>query len=126
MAKISVKQAEKQLIAFGLKYPEATLDNPWGHNALKVKGKAFVFLGGEANAPDEFSMTVKLPVSSEMALSLKWVQPAGYGLAKSGWVTARLKTGADFDLGTMKGWIDQSYRAVAPKTLVKALAPYKG
>lgn len=121
MAKISVKQAEKQLIAFGLKYPEATLDHPWGHNALKVKGKAFAFLGGEAGETDEFSMTVKLPVSSEMALTLPWVEKAGYGLGKSGWVTARLKKGADFDVETLKGWIDQSYRAVAPKTLVKSL-----
>jgi hypothetical protein len=32
-----------------------------------------------------------------------------------------LKKGADFDLDTMKGWIEQSYRAVAPRTLVKSL-----
>jgi hypothetical protein len=33
-----------------------------------------------------------------------------------------LKPGSDFDLETMKGWIDQSYRAIAPKTLVKTLS----
>lgn len=66
-------------------------------------------------------MTVKLPVSAEMALSLPWVEPTGYGLGKSGWVTARRQAGGDIDFETMKGWIDQSYRAVAPKALVKAL-----
>lgn len=66
-------------------------------------------------------MSVKLPVSSEMALTLPWVEATGYGLGKSGWVTARVKSGGDFDIETMKGWIDQSYRAIAPKTLVKAL-----
>jgi predicted DNA-binding protein (MmcQ/YjbR family) len=121
VAKVSVKQAEKKLIAFALTYPEAVLEHPWGHDAVKVKGKMFATFGGGESAK-AFSMTVKLPVSSEMALTLPWVEPTGYGLGKSGWVTARLKTGADVDFETMKGWIDQSYRAVAPKTLVKALS----
>jgi predicted DNA-binding protein (MmcQ/YjbR family) len=49
------------------------------------------------------------------------VEPTGYGLGKSGWVTARIKSGANFDIDTMKGWIAQSYRAVAPKKLAKLL-----
>ena len=122
MAKVSVKQAEKKLIAFALTYPEAVLEHPWGHDAVKVKGKMFATFGGAGN-PKEFSLTVKLPVSAEMALSLPWVEPTGYGLGKSGWVTARLKPGDGVDLETMQGWIDQSYRAVAPKTLVKTLQP---
>ena len=121
MAKVSVKQAEQKLITFALNYPEAVLQHPWGHDAVKVKGKMFAAFGG-AESPKAFSMTVKLPVSSEMALTLAWVEPTGYGLGKSGWVTARLTAGSDIDLDTMKGWIDQSYRAVAPKALVKPLA----
>lgn len=121
MPKLTAKQAEDRLIKFGLGYPEATLDFPWGHSALKVKGKMFATFGGEEGGRAEFSMSVKLPISSEMALTLDWVEPTGYGLGKSGWVTARLKSGANMDLDTMKGWIDQSYRAVAPKTLVKKL-----
>lgn len=125
MPKLSVKQAEQKLIKSALTYPEAVLEHLWGHDAVKVKGKMFATFGGEANAAGEFSLTVKLPVSSEMALTLPWVEPTGYGLGKSGWVTARLKRGDDFEIDTMKGWIDQSYRAVAPKTLVKALASLK-
>lgn len=121
MAKVSVKPAEKKLIAFALTYPEAVLEHPWGHDAVKVRGKMFATFGG-AETPKALSMTVKLPVSSEMALTLPWVEPTGYGLGKSGWVTARLTAGSDVDLETMKGWIDQSYRAVAPKALVKTLA----
>jgi predicted DNA-binding protein (MmcQ/YjbR family) len=120
MPKVSVKQAEQRLIKFALTYPEAVLEHPWGHDAVKVKGKMFATFGGAEN-PKELSMTVKLPVSAEMALSLPWVEPTGYGLGKSGWVTARRQAGADIDFETMKGWIDQSYRAVAPKALVKAL-----
>lgn len=81
----------------------------------------FATFGGEAGTPGEFSMSVKLPVSSEMALTLSWVEPTGYGLGKSGWVTARLKSGSNFEIETMKGWIAQSYRAVAPKALVRML-----
>ncbi|MEY2758913.1 MAG: hypothetical protein RIR33_2691 [Pseudomonadota bacterium] len=120
MPKVSVKQAEQRLIKFALTYPEAVLEHPWGHDAVKVKGKMFATFGGAEN-PKEFSMTVKLPVSAEMALSLPWVEPTGYGLGKSGWVTARRQAGDDIDFETMKGWIDQSYRAVAPKALMKVL-----
>ena len=121
MPKLSVKQAEQRLIKFALTYPETTLEHPWGHDVVKVKGKMFATFGGEAGTKGEFSMSVKLPVSSEMALTLPWVEPTGYGLGKSGWVTARLKSGSDFEIDTMTGWIDQSFRAVAPKSVVKLL-----
>ena len=119
MPKFSLKEAKKRLITFGLTFPETTLEHPWGQDALKVKGKIFADFGGRDG---ELSMAVKLPVSSEMALTLAWVEPSGYGLAKSGWVTARLKPGANVDIGTMQGWMAQSYRAVAPKKLSKLLA----
>jgi predicted DNA-binding protein (MmcQ/YjbR family) len=121
MPKLSVKQAEQKLIKFALGYPETKLEHPWDHDVVKVKGKMFASFGGKAGDPKVFSLSVKLPVSSEMALTLPWVEPTGYGLGKSGWVTARVKAGSDFDIETMKGWIDQSYRAVAPKTLAKTL-----
>ncbi len=121
MPKLSVKKAEQTLIKYALTYPETTLEHPWGHDVVKVRGKMFASFGDEAGAKGEFSMSVKLPTSSEMALTLSWVEPTGYGLGKSGWVTARLKAGADFEVDTMKGWIDQSFRAVAPKTLVRGL-----
>lgn len=118
---MTFKAAEKALIKHALTYPEAVLEHPWGHDAVKVKGKMFATFGGEIGDARELSMTVKLPVSGEMALSLPWVESTGYGLGKSGWVTARVRAVKDIDLETMKGWIDQSYRAVAPKALVKGL-----
>jgi hypothetical protein len=65
---------------------------------------------------------VKLPISAEMALTLPYVERAGYGLGRSGWIVARQRGDEDFDLATLKGWILQSYRAVAPKKLAKRLA----
>jgi hypothetical protein len=79
----------------------------------------FVFFGGAASPPGEFSLTVKLPVSYEMALTLPYMSPAGHGLWKGGWAALRQHDGDDIDLETIRGWIVQSYRAVAPKKLVK-------
>jgi len=103
----------------GLAFPEATEDFPWGHTALKVRGKTFVWLDdGEAG----LGLTVKLPVSRDFAETFDWAQPAGYGLGRSGWITCRFGPGEVPDLNLMKRWIAESYRAVAPKKLA-ALVP---
>jgi predicted DNA-binding protein (MmcQ/YjbR family) len=115
------KQAQATLIKYALSFPETTLEYPWGDEVVKVKGKMFAAFGGDPAGAKEMSMSVKLPVSSEMALTLPWVQPTGYGLGKSGWVTARIEAGHPVDFDTLKGWIAQSYRAVAPKAVLKKL-----
>lgn len=119
MARLKGKDAERRLIAFAGGFPEAWEDHPWEHTVFKVGKKVFVFFGGAASQPDELSMTVKLPVSYEMALTLSYVSPAGHGLWKSGWADVRQRDGEDIDLATLEGWIEQSYRAVAPRKLVK-------
>jgi len=121
MAKLSAKQAENELIVFASGFPQAWEDHPWEHTVLKVGKKVFVFFGGAAGAPDELSMTVKLPISYEMALTLPYVSPAGHGLWKGGWANIRQTDGEEIDLETLKGWIAQSYRAVAPKKLSRLL-----
>jgi predicted DNA-binding protein (MmcQ/YjbR family) len=123
MAKLDPKRAEKTLIAFAGGFPQAWEDHPWEHTVFKVGKKVFVFFGGAAGPPGELSMTVKLPISFEMALTLPYVTPAGHGLGKAGWANVRQAEGEDIDLDTLKGWIVQSYRAVAPKKLVKLLEP---
>ena len=47
--------------------------------------------------------------------------PAGYGLGKSGWVAARFTDGGHVPVDMLKAWIDESYRAQAPKKLVASL-----
>jgi predicted DNA-binding protein (MmcQ/YjbR family) len=119
MAKSNARKAEAELLAFALGFPGAWEDHPWDHTVVKVGQKVFVFLGGAAVEPDRLSVTVKLPISSEMALILPYVRKAGHGLGKAGWVQADQRSGDDFDLETLKAWIVQSYEAVAPKKLVK-------
>jgi predicted DNA-binding protein (MmcQ/YjbR family) len=98
-----------------LSYPEAVEDFPWGDQVIKVKGKIFVFLG--AGKDGGFGMSAKLPETHELALTLKFVTPTGYGLGKAGWVTAQLKKGERIPLDLFKDWVDESYRAIAPKKL---------
>jgi len=121
VAATDAKAAEKALIAFAATFPGAWEDHPWDHTVMKVGKKVFVFFGGAAGPPGELSMTVKLPVSYEMALTLPYVSPAGHGLWKGGWANIRQATGEDIDLDTLKSWIVQSYRAVASKKLARLI-----
>lgn len=62
-----------------------------------------------------------------MALMLPFAEPTGYGLGKSGWVTATFNAGEKAPpVALLKQWLDESYRAIAPKKLVKALEPATG
>ena len=106
-----------RLRAFALAYPGATEEFPWGERVAKVKGKVFVFLGRD----EPLGISVKLPQSRLMALSLPFASPTGYGLGKSGWITAEFGPRDKPPMDILEAWIDESYRAVAPKTLLKAL-----
>ncbi len=121
MAVGAAKTAENELIDYAATFPGAWKDHPWDHTVMKVGKKVFVFFGGAASPDDTLSVTTKLPISAEMALTLPFTEPAGHGLGKSGWVQSRLTDDDEIDLATFKGWIEQSYRAVATKTLIKQL-----
>lgn len=118
---MSTKAAWKRLREAALAYPGAHEDTPWGHPVIKVNGKSFVFM---SNADDEaVSLSVKLPDTHEAALILPFASPTGYGLGKSGWVSASFTAGDEPPVPLLLEWIDESYRAVAPKKLVKTLPP---
>ena len=114
----SHRNAERALRRYALTFPDAVEDFPWGERVIKVRGKIFVFLG---MVEGTLRVGVKLPTSFEMALTLPYVEPSGYGLGRAGWVTALPAARQTPDVTLFKGWIAQSYRAVAPKKLVAAL-----
>lgn len=115
---MSLDALEARLRAAALAYPEVHEDHPWGESAFKVRGKVFLFLN---HGEDGISFSMKLPASREFALVWDFAAPTGYGLGKSGWITCKLdaKTEADPDL--LLGWLDESFRTVAPKKLVATL-----
>ena len=108
--------AEVRAHAFGL--PGAWEDHPWGESVAKVGKKVFVFFG-MVGADAHLRFTVKLHASLDEALLMPWVVPAGYGLDRGGWVSADVPDDAPIEM--LIGWIEESYRAVAPKRLIAEL-----
>jgi predicted DNA-binding protein (MmcQ/YjbR family) len=113
-----VADSERRLRTYALGFPEAREDHPWGHSAFKVKKKTFLFLAVDGG---ELSLSVKLPESGNFALMQPYASPTEYGLGKSGWVTARFGAKQKPPLPLLERWIDESYRAIAPKKLVASL-----
>ena len=107
-----------QLKAAALAYPEAWEDHPWGETVIKVRGKIFLFL---FESEEGLKISLKLPRSREFALEYPFTKPTGYGLGKAGWVTSSFAPKEKPPLDVLEAWLDESYRAVAPKKLVAAL-----
>ena len=105
------------LRTYALTLPEAYEDHPWGESVVKVRKKIFVFFGTDGS--DESGLDMKLNSSQPMALAQPGVTPSGYGLGKAGWVSIRISTDMPFEM--VREWIDESYRAVAPKALAAQL-----
>jgi predicted DNA-binding protein (MmcQ/YjbR family) len=115
--KLPTDVALAELRKFGLAYPGAHTKSPWpGHLDLAVKDKTFAYLSVEG---EPFSISCKLPNSGPTALMLPNTKPTGYGLGKSGWVSATFDD--EVPLAMLKEWIDESYRAQASKKLIASL-----
>jgi predicted DNA-binding protein (MmcQ/YjbR family) len=113
-----LEAAFQRLRAHGLALPEAVEEHPWGHSALKVRHKTFVFLNLD---PERLSLSTKLPVSRDFALMLDFTEPTGYGLGRAGWVTSAFAPEDEIDLELIERWIVESYRSIAPKKLAALL-----
>ena len=103
---------------FGLAYPGAHIKSPWENHAdLAVNDKTFVYLPKDTRV---FTLSCKLPHKASEALLLPFCKPTNYGLGKWGWVTATIEDG-EAPVELFKDWIDESYRAQAPKRLIREL-----
>ena len=116
----TLKNAAADLRRHALIYPETVEDFPWEHSAFKVKGKTFLFtyLDDESGS---LSLSIKLPTSGKMALTLPFATSTGYGLGKSGWVTCQFSGNEAVPIEMLLEWIDESFRAVAPKRVLAVL-----
>ena len=107
----------KTLKAFGLSLPGTQPKAPWpGHDDVAVNDKTFAYLSVSSG---RLVVSVKLPVTGKDVLRLPSAKPTGYGLGKSGWVT--IADAEDVPVETIKRWMMESYRAQAPKKLLKQL-----
>ena len=104
--------ARKTMLTKALSYPGAWEDHPWGETVVKVGKKIFVFIGRSETG---FGCSLKLDRTGEVALTtFPWVSPTGYGLGKSGWITAHFEPKQDVPVPLLLEWMEESYRAIAP------------
>lgn len=107
----------RALRAAAIAYPGTTEDFPWGHAAFKVAKKAFLFMADDETGAGGFSCSMKLPYRSEEALKHRFAQSTGYGLGRAGWVTLTFKKSDKPSEAMLVDWLDESWRAIAPKKL---------
>ena len=114
----------QRLHAQALAYPEAYEERPWGHPAIKVRNKTFVWCSDPGEVQDTYTISVKLPLSGPGARELPWVEPTHYGMGKHGWVTARFEEGERVPVDELATWIAESYAAIAAGPSKKRRKPF--
>jgi predicted DNA-binding protein (MmcQ/YjbR family) len=117
----SIVKTAARLRTFALGLPGAWEDFPWEDDrTAKVGKKVFAFLG-HAEPTDHYYVSPKLPDSVEQALALSCCEPTGYGLGRASWVTIDVSAAGCPPVEVLLDWIEESYRTIAPKTLVREL-----
>jgi predicted DNA-binding protein (MmcQ/YjbR family) len=107
---------------FALGLPGAWEDFPWEDDrTAKVGKKVFAFLGSARQPDDDYRISLKLPESAEQALTLGCCEPTGYGLGRANWVTIRMAAAECPPIEVLLDWVEESYRTIAPRTLVREL-----
>ena len=117
----ALKKWEK-VRAFALGLPAATEEFPWGESVAKVSKKVYVFLG-VTDGSHPLGVTVKLKdeAAHAHALTFPGAEPSGYGLGRAGWVRIPLEGRGAPAAELLCEWVEESYRAIAPKRLIAEL-----
>ena len=120
------QRAEAELTKYALSFPETDVAPGWNVTRyLRVRGKGFAVFGDKDEPLDALTIVVKLPISAEMARTLPFVRESKGWYKQHDWVIAHFGPNDDIwaEMETLKGWLKQSYIAMAPRKLAKALAP---
>lgn len=118
---MTLTRIANRLFAHALALPGAWEDHPWGERVAKVGTKVFLFFGAGSARGESLKLAVKLPQSGVTALDRSECEATGYGLGKHGWVTAQYTRGDAPPIDVLEAWIEESYRAIASKKLVREL-----
>ena len=114
------EMVEAELTSHGLSLPETDLSRGWGPTrVLRVRGKMFCVFGDKDEPLDALTIIVKLPISFDMVQDLSFVRESRGWWRQHQWAIAHFAAADDVsaELETLKGWMRQSYVAVAPKML---------
>ncbi|WP_329255491.1 MmcQ/YjbR family DNA-binding protein [Streptomyces canus] len=115
-------KAWEKVREFALGLPGAAEEFPWGETVAKVNQKVFVFLGvSDGSYPMGVTVKLKDAEAHAHALTSPGAEPAGYGLGKAGWVRVPLAEEGSPAADLLCDWVEESYRAIAPKRLIAEL-----
>lgn len=121
MVAVSMRGAKKlqdELESFALSLPEAWFDTPWDEDRVtKVRKQIFAFYGNQ-DAP---SIGVRLIASLDEAMSLPGASAMSYGMGEDGWTNIPIPGLDDSTIDTLHSYIEESFRAIAPKALIEQL-----
>jgi hypothetical protein len=110
-----------ELVRYALRYPEAYVwagTRPKVLNDIMVEDAIFMLI---SRSQRPFEISCRLPFSAAKALKLPGTQPASDDLPGKGWVT--FSGSEPPGKRVFQAWIDESYRAQAPKKYVRRLRP---
>jgi hypothetical protein len=114
------QRAEAELCAYGLTLPETEVAAGWSvTRTLRVKGRMFAIFGDRNEPLDALTIVVKLPISVEMVRHLYFVRESRGWYRQHDWVISHFGPDDDIlaEMDTLKGWLRQSYVAMAPRRL---------
>lgn len=110
----------RALRAIAASYPETEEVGVCVNTSFKALGKAFAFVGAK---PEGYSLRLKLKASLEEAERLAAETPSVYSVGKFGWTLVKLPHDERLPDDLAARWIDESFRLLAPKKLVKTVPP---
>ena len=112
----------ERLSAICLDLPEATREITGRHAAFRVRGRTFVYFLDDHHGDGIVGLNAKAACgAAEMLIAEdpeRFYRPAYLG--HRGWVGVRLDTGA-VDWDEVAGFVVDSYRLCAPKSLARAI-----
>ncbi|MDG1187340.1 MAG: MmcQ/YjbR family DNA-binding protein [Ilumatobacter sp.] len=121
MAVVSMRGAKRlqdELEGFALSLPEAWFDTPWDESRVtKVRKQIFAFYGDQ-DAP---SIGVRLVESLNVAMALPGASAMSYGMGDDGWTNVPIPGLDDSATDMLHRFIEESFRSIAPRTLIVQL-----
>lgn len=103
--------------ACALALPHAEEGTSCVNVSFHAGGKNFLFMGKKEEL---FTLRLKLADSLASAQELAAERPENYSAGSGGWTLVTFPHGARVPKKRLQGWIEESYRLIAPKKLQQA------
>lgn len=100
-----------------MQLPETSEGTSCVNRAFKARKKNFLFVG-EKEKESQVRIMLKLTDSLAAAQALR---DPRIGVGTTGWLTIEFGYDDPVDADLLAGWVRESFRALAPKTLIKQL-----